>query len=147
MEGFHWGVMGVCEEGKGRLGVRGVWAGGPTPVPLRCCLHLSRGWGPESGIGAFLPFVVAWLGLFALFVALPLLLLGLGRLLVVPLSPPLALHFLFLNLLQFGEDWPWPYLDLLSPQKGGDALAFRFLLLGGLGLDRPDRLKLPPRAL
>ena len=62
--------------------MRGVWAGGPAPEPPWIREHLTRDWGPESGIVAFLPFVVVLLGLVALFVALPLWLLGLARLLV-----------------------------------------------------------------
>ena len=49
-------------------------------------------------------------------------------------------HDLFLNLWIWGA-WPWLCLGLLSPRKGGEVPAFRFMLLGGLGLDRPDRTK------
>ena len=114
---------------------------------LRPCL--SRGWGSESGIGTFLPFVVGQLGfgLVVLFGVLPLWLLGLARLLVGTLAPCLCSHVSSYLNLGFGETWPWPCLGLLSPQNGREALAFRFMLLGGLGLDRHDRTKQSPLAL
>ena len=83
--GVRWGIVGFCEGGKGRTGVRGVLAGGPASEPPWSLAHLTRGCGPEPGVGTLLPFVVVTLGLglglIVLFGALPLWLLWFASLL------------------------------------------------------------------
>ena len=100
--------------------------------------------GPESGIGAFSPLIATGIGLTALLGLLPLRLPGIAGMVVGTLAPrglpPI------LNLWSW-EEWPWPYLSLFSPQNGGDVLAFLFLPLGGLDLEKPYRIKQSPSAL
>ena len=84
------------------------------------------------------------LGLTALLGLLPLRLPGLASLVVSALAPrgppPLPEPVGW-------EEWPWPYLGLFSPQNGRDELAFHFLNLGGLDLEKPDRTKQSPSGM